>query len=186
MTIVRIQSDHRLIDKNPLIDNFYAHVKSTNAKRGEEQPKMSVMMYLNIKKAKEEKGMEDSKNNAQYGDRIAEDPDETLTDETGSDDMYGMGGGRGRRGGTEKMSTIKSRDDSDNGKKNDMGLKLLDAQEKNIQKRISLLINSRYMPGFESAEKLIEKLQEITEIVCEHFFSFLLGFIVEIQIKSGR
>ena len=34
-----------------------------------------------------------------------------------------------------------------------------------MQKRINELLNSRFMPGTETPEKMLEKIQEITDIV---------------------
>ena len=43
------------IDSDPLVDNAYLHVKKENLKRGDDQPKMTVMSYLNHLKTRLEK-----------------------------------------------------------------------------------------------------------------------------------
>ena len=40
------------IDQDPLVDNAYLHVKKENLKRGDDQPKLTVMSYLNHLKTK--------------------------------------------------------------------------------------------------------------------------------------
>ena len=43
--------------------------------------------------------------------------------------------------------------------------RIFDENGWNMQKRVNELINSRFVPGIESAEKMFLKIQEITEIV---------------------
>lgn len=43
------------LDSDPLVDNAYLHVKKENLKRGDDQPKLTVMSYLNHLKTKLEK-----------------------------------------------------------------------------------------------------------------------------------
>ena len=50
-----------------------------------------------------------------------------------------------------------------------------------MQKRINELLNSRFMPGTETPEKMLEKIQEITDIV-SLTRSFSLCFFYSQQI----
>lgn len=139
-----------------LTDHAYMYVKKENLKRSDEQQKLTVMSYLNQQKIKLEK--QEENNNIAMGDDYIREVDE-YSEETHSDDMYG------NRKRTEKQTTSKSRDTIDDPKKNDYSNINTVEQMRNVQKRINQLLNQKFIPGSETAEKLIEKIQEITEIV---------------------
>ena len=67
----------------------YKHVQKENLKRGEDQPKLTVMSYLNQMKVKLEK-IEETNNAALMGEDFIREVDE-YSEETHSDDMYGGG-----------------------------------------------------------------------------------------------
>ena len=76
-----------LIDHDPLVDNAYLHVKKENLKRSEDQPKLTVMSYLNHLKTKLE-NQEENKNAAMMSDDYYIREVDEYSEETHSDDLF--------------------------------------------------------------------------------------------------
>eukprot|EP00347_Sterkiella_histriomuscorum_P005463 403356519 len=144
-----------------LLDIYYKHVQKENIKRGDDQQKLTVMSYMNQVKAKMEK-MEENKNAAMMGDDYIREVDE-YSEETHSDDGFN---GRRRRGGKDQTNSMKSHETIDDSKKGSESEGLTQEQQRNMQKRINqLLYQKGNLGGQDTAERLIEKIQEITEIL---------------------
>jgi hypothetical protein len=71
-----------------LVDQALVHVKKENAKKSEDQPKLTVMSYLNQMKVKMEK-QEENNNAAIMGDDFIKEVDEYSEETHSEDDRYG-------------------------------------------------------------------------------------------------
>ena len=116
------------------------------------------MSYLNYLKTKLEK-QEETNSAAMMGgdDYFIREVDE-YSEETHSDDIYVNT--NPNKQNTKLLKGQTETYDYQSKFKNNM-----DDFGKSRQKRINELLNSRFMPSVETTEKMVEKIQEITEIV---------------------
>jgi hypothetical protein len=86
-----------------LIDTAYMHVKKENMKKTDDQPKLTVMSYLNYLKTKLEK-QEETNTAAMLGgdDYFIREVDE-YSEETHSDDMYANSVNNAKKQGTRLL-----------------------------------------------------------------------------------
>lgn len=133
------------------------HVKKENLKRSDDKQKLTVMNYLNQMKIKLEKQVEI--NNAAMGDDYIREVEE-YSEESHSDDGF-----MPKKGGIDRQGTSKASGSLSESKKEEQINLAKEAQMKDWKKRIAILITQRFMPGFETAEKLFGKITEMSEIV---------------------
>ncbi len=134
-------------NKDPLIDQYYLYVKAHNMRKGEESgDKLTVMKYLNIQKAKMEH------TNDRINDHFIQEVDEYSEEDHSESGLNEYSGSR-KNGNLRTAKT-------GFGVEFDLGISKYgnDDKNKNMQKRINDILNSRYVPHIETADTMHQRI----------------------------